>query len=60
MKLTCNKKTECIAIYTQYLTFINMDMSGGYDQIIHVSSRVRKFLNCCEFVCSIKKSGGEL
>ncbi len=40
------QKIGCTVVSTQNLEFINMDVSGGYDQISRlVSARVRKFLS---------------
>ncbi len=40
-------------VSTQNLEFINMDVSGGYDQISRqVWARVRKFLSQPELACS--------
>ncbi len=42
-------------VSTQNLEFINMDMSGGYDQISRlIWARVRKFLSQPELACSIE------
>ncbi len=42
-------------VSTQNLEFINMDVSGGYDQISRqVWARVRKFLSQPELACSIE------
>ncbi len=42
-------------VSTQNLEFINMDVSGGYDQISRlIWARVRKFLSQPELACSIE------
>lgn len=57
------QKTGRMVVSTQNLAFINVVMSGGYDQISRqVSALVRKFLSWPELVTSVQhsKSGEEL
>ncbi len=45
-KTNIHKKIERAVVSMQNLEFINMDVSGGYDQIsCQVSAHVRRFLN---------------
>ncbi len=59
-EMNVQQKIGCMVASMQNLEFINMDVTGGYDQISRlVSVRVRKFLSywtCMQH----SKSGGEL
>lgn len=46
LQMVIQQKTKRMFVSMQNLEFINMDMSGGYDQISYlVSAYVRKFLS---------------